>query len=82
MTFAIREEPVSGGDLHVGFRPGKAGAPVVVLVHGITANHLSGYRRVRPKTVVDRSRPHDGGAQPRAEPCVSARHAARTTPIA
>src|SRR5262249_6321758 len=41
MTFAIREVPVDGGDLRVGFRPGKAGAPVVVLVHGITANHLS-----------------------------------------
>ena len=41
MTFAIRKVPVDGGDLRVGFRPGKAGAPVVVLVHGITANHLS-----------------------------------------
>lgn len=41
MTLAIRKVPVRGGDLHVGFRPGKAGAPVVVLVHGITANHLS-----------------------------------------
>jgi pimeloyl-ACP methyl ester carboxylesterase len=41
MTFAIRKVPVSGGDLAVGFRPGKPGAPVVVLVHGITANHLT-----------------------------------------
>jgi lipase len=41
MTFAIRTVPVDGGDLRVGFRPGKADAPVVVLVHGITANHLS-----------------------------------------
>src|SRR5215471_8358434 len=41
MTFAIRDVPVDGGNLRVGFRPGKAGAPVVVLVHGITANHLS-----------------------------------------
>ena len=41
MRFAIRTVPVVGGDLRVGFRPGKTGAPVVVLVHGITANHLS-----------------------------------------
>ena len=41
MPFAIRKVPVGGGDLRVGFRPGKTGAPVVVLVHGITANHLS-----------------------------------------
>jgi len=41
MSFAIRTVPVDGGDLRVGFRPGKADAPVVVLVHGITANHLS-----------------------------------------
>ena len=41
MTFAITTAPVDGGALRVGFRPGKAGAPVVVLVHGITANHLS-----------------------------------------
>lgn len=41
MRFAIRTVPVGGGELRVGFRPGKAGAPVVVLVHGITANHLS-----------------------------------------
>jgi pimeloyl-ACP methyl ester carboxylesterase len=41
MPFAIRKVPVGGGDLRVGFRPGRAGAPVVVLVHGITANHLS-----------------------------------------
>src|SRR5262249_24304174 len=41
MTFAMRTVPVRGGDLRVGFRPGTAGAPVVVLMHGITANHLS-----------------------------------------
>src|SRR5689334_14852156 len=41
MTFAVRKVPVDGGDLRVGVRPGKPGAPVVVLVHGITANHLS-----------------------------------------
>jgi len=41
MRFAVRKVPVGGGDLHVGFRQGRPGAPAVVLVHGITANHLS-----------------------------------------
>jgi pimeloyl-ACP methyl ester carboxylesterase len=41
MTLQIGKVPVRGGDLHVGFRPAKPDAPVVVLVHGITANHLS-----------------------------------------
>lgn len=39
MTFETINVPVTGGHLNVGVRKGKAGAPVAVLVHGITANH-------------------------------------------
>ena len=35
------EVPVIGGHLHVGVRDGKDGAPVVLAVHGITANHMT-----------------------------------------
>ncbi len=41
MSFTTIGVPVTGGTLNVGTREGRQGAPVVVLVHGITANHMS-----------------------------------------
>ena len=41
MTFSTIEVPVIGGHLNVGTRMGKEGGPVAVLIHGITANHLT-----------------------------------------
>ena len=41
MSFTTIGVPVTGGTLNVGTREGRQGAPVVILVHGITANHLS-----------------------------------------
>lgn len=39
MSFEMISVPVDGGSLAVGVRQGRQGAPVAVLVHGITANH-------------------------------------------
>lgn len=41
MTFTDIEVPVAGGHLAVGTHMGREGAPIVVLIHGITANHMS-----------------------------------------
>ena len=41
MTFDYISVPVDGGSLHVGTHMGRQGAPVAVLIHGITANHMS-----------------------------------------
>lgn len=41
MSFEMISVPVDGGSLSVGVRQGRQGAPVAVLVHGITANHLT-----------------------------------------
>lgn len=41
MTYSNFTVPVAGGDLFVGRWTGRAGAPVVLAAHGITANHLS-----------------------------------------
>jgi lipase len=39
MIFETIGVPVIGGTLNVGVREGRQGAPAVVLIHGITANH-------------------------------------------
>ncbi len=39
MSFEMISVPVDGGMLAVGVRQGRQGAPVAVLIHGITANH-------------------------------------------
>jgi pimeloyl-ACP methyl ester carboxylesterase len=41
MKFDTLDVPVRGGAMRVGFRPGEGSPPVVVLVHGITSNHLT-----------------------------------------
>ena len=41
MSFETISVPVTGGHLNVGTRMGREGAPVVVMIHGITANHLT-----------------------------------------
>ena len=41
MIFETIAAPVIGGTLNVGVHEGKQGAPVAVLIHGITANHLT-----------------------------------------
>jgi pimeloyl-ACP methyl ester carboxylesterase len=41
MNFETISVPVDGGTLRVGTHMGKQGAPVAVLIHGITANHLT-----------------------------------------
>jgi pimeloyl-ACP methyl ester carboxylesterase len=40
-TFEDIHVPVIGGNLYAAVRAGRAGSPNVVLVHGITANHLT-----------------------------------------
>ncbi|MEY2425201.1 MAG: lipase [Actinomycetota bacterium] len=41
MKFDTISVPVEGGHLNVGTHLGKQGGPVAVLIHGITANHLT-----------------------------------------
>jgi len=41
MSFDTISVPVTGGHLNVGTQMGREGAPVVVMIHGITANHLT-----------------------------------------
>lgn len=41
MKFETISVPVDGGTLNVGRHQGSPGAPMAVLIHGITANHLS-----------------------------------------
>ena len=41
MRFETISVPVVGGTLNVGVHDGRQGAPTAVLVHGITANHLT-----------------------------------------
>ncbi|HUR77596.1 MAG TPA: alpha/beta hydrolase [Acidimicrobiales bacterium] len=41
MKFETTSVPVDGGVLNVGRHLGKPGAPTAVLIHGITANHLT-----------------------------------------